>query len=302
MKVSKPNFFVVGAPKCGTTSMYQYLRQHPEVFVSEVKEPYFFGSDLGLAPYWGIRNETDYLALFVDAGDAKRVGEASVWYLYSKTAAREIKEFNPSSKIIIMLRNPVDLLYSLHGQFLRSYNENIQSFEEALQAEEDRRQGRRIPRSAHFPRGLLYRDMVKFSEQLERYYDVFGRRNVFVVVFDDFVKDTPSVYRLLLRFLEVDPSFHPDFNLFNKSAPIRIRQARRFWKTRQGLQRNVDRLIGSYARRAFSDWIDGMGTSLTRPPTMKPETRARLQAEMASEVESLARLLDRDLSHWCRNP
>jgi hypothetical protein len=107
----KPDFFIVGAPKSGTTAMYFYLKQHPEIFMPERKELHFFGSDF-FAPHF-VRDLKDYLKFFEGADNKKRIGEASPWYLYSKRAAFEIKEFNPDADIIIMLRNPVDMMYSL---------------------------------------------------------------------------------------------------------------------------------------------------------------------------------------------
>src|SRR3989339_415720 len=135
----KPDFFIVGAPKSGTTAMCTYLKQHPEIFMPEKKESHFFGTDLNSPRF--IRDKKIYLSLFSKAKDERRVGESSVWYLYSKKAASEIKEFSPSASIIIMLRNPVDMLYSQHSQFLYNGNEDIACFEEALNAEQDRRRG-----------------------------------------------------------------------------------------------------------------------------------------------------------------
>ena len=116
----KPDFFVVGAPKCGTTAICAYLGQHPEVFIPRIKEINFFGSDLtGLR---SARNLNEYLAFF-EPGDGKCCGEGSTWYLFSKTAASEIHRHNPSAKIIIMLRDPVEAMYSLHNQLLYNGNE-----------------------------------------------------------------------------------------------------------------------------------------------------------------------------------
>jgi len=100
----KPNFFIVGAPKCGTTSMTEYLKQHPDIFIPEEKEPHYFGSDLEYPRI--TKTEAQYLRLFSEAQDERRLGEASVWYLFSQRAAQEIYEFNPLSRIIIMLRTP----------------------------------------------------------------------------------------------------------------------------------------------------------------------------------------------------
>ena len=114
---NKPDFFIVGAPKCGTTALYTYLKQHPEIFMSPQKEPQFFANDV-----LGDRRHTctwaEYLSCFAAARGAKRIGEASVAYLGSPCAPKQIKMFNPAAKIIIMLRNPVDMMHSLHNQRL----------------------------------------------------------------------------------------------------------------------------------------------------------------------------------------
>ena len=134
--MKKPNFFIVGAAKCGTTSLYRYLRQHPDVFMPEQKEPNFFGSDLSYR--FPRISQARYLSCFAKAKGETRIGEATTIYLYSEKAAEEIKAFSPEAKIIIMLRNPVDVLYSYHSQQLYSGNEDIPDFEEALRAEVDR--------------------------------------------------------------------------------------------------------------------------------------------------------------------
>ena len=162
-----PNLFIVGAPKCGTTSLDNYLRQHPDVFMSPKKEPHYFGSDL-YAPRF-IRDWETYRVLFSGATDEAVVGEASVWYLYSQNAAREIHSVCPNAKIIIMLRNPVDQMHSLHSQRLYSGLETIRDFEDALAAEADRKRGQRIPPHAHPVEGLFYGDVASYAYQVERY-------------------------------------------------------------------------------------------------------------------------------------
>ena len=139
-KMRRPDFFIVGAPKCGTTAMIDYLKQHPEVFVPDRKELDFFGRDL---VFKGHRlTEEEYLGFFSRATAEKRAGEGSVWYLHSKTAALEIKDFSPNARIIIMLRNPLDMMYSFHSQRLYNGNEDIENFSAALDAEAERTQHR----------------------------------------------------------------------------------------------------------------------------------------------------------------
>src|SRR5665647_751711 len=114
MKLKRPDFFIVGAPKCGTTAMNNYLAQHPDVFMAQ-KEIHYFGSDLKMRVKV---SESEYLNYFQNAEEKKLIGEASVWYLFSEKAAAEIKAFSPQAKIIIMLRDPIDVLHSLHSQHL----------------------------------------------------------------------------------------------------------------------------------------------------------------------------------------
>src|SRR6476620_1237476 len=123
--LKKPNLFILGAPKCGTTSMAYYLSQHPEIFVSPYKEPHYFNLD---SEYRFTFSEKQYLENFKNATSFhKYLVDASVWYLYSKVAVDEILKYNPESKFIVMLRNPVDMFYSLHQQLLFSGIENINS-------------------------------------------------------------------------------------------------------------------------------------------------------------------------------
>ena len=138
-----PNFFIVGAPKCGTTALYAYLAQHPDVFMSDPKEPHYFGSDLDFR-YRRRPSDQQYRSYFAGAGDRRRIGEGSVWYLYSECAADEIGQAVPDARIIVMLRDPVEMIPSLHSQFVYNGHEDL-ALADALAAEEDRAQGRRIP-------------------------------------------------------------------------------------------------------------------------------------------------------------
>lgn len=295
----KPDFFIVGAPKCGTTAMQDYLSQHPEIYMPKRKELHFFGRDLRFS--YERLVEKEYLSYFKNATNEKRVGEASVWYLYSKLAAREIKEFNPCAKIIIMLRNPVDVLYSLHSQFLYGGNEDIIDFRVALAAEEDRKRGFRIPKTAYLIEGLYYSKVVRFSEQVNRYFDVFGRDSVFLIIFDDFESITVKVFKDTLRFLDVEAEFQPNFQIVNPNKKIRsefigknlILNPPRIFRTFKII---VPRLI----RESLLESVKRYNTKYERRPSLDPDLRKSLQMEFASEIESLSNLLGKDLTHWSR--
>lgn len=295
----RPDFFIVGAPKSGTTAMNEYLRQHPQIFMAEPKDTTFFGSDLNfLQP----RISADrYRLLFRGANSVIRVGETSVWYLYSKRAAQEIKAFSPDAKIIVMLRNPVDMLYAQHSEFLYNLNEDITSFEEALDAEEDRKRGERIPKQAHLVEGLFYRETAKYAEQLERYFDIFGRENVHIIIFDDFKRDTLRVFCETLGFLGVDSSFRPEFRVINSNKTFRHRALQKFFITPPLLLPKIlNKITPPPFQGRFFVKLMKLNTRYVKRPSLDPILRRRLQAEFQPEVKRLGKLLGYDLSRWCR--
>lgn len=297
MSEQNPDFFIVGAPKCGTTAMNGYLRQHPQIFMPPVKDTTFFGQDLQFRQP-RISREA-YLSLFESADGATRIGETSVWYLYSRVAAEEIKRFSPAASIIIMLRNPVDMLYAQHSQFLYNRNEDIVDFEAALDAEEERKQGKRIPTLAHLVEGLFYRETVKYSEQVERYFDVFGREQVHVIIFDDFKRDTSVIYRETLAFLGVETSFCPEFRIINSNKALRSRRLQAFLIAPPPFLTAMARVITPHPLRGrLSVWLRRFNRRYVDRPPLDPALRKRLQAEFRSEVERLSQLLGRDLNSW----
>ena len=293
----RPDFFIVGAPKCGTPAMNDYLRRHPHVFMPERKDTTFFGSDLNfLQPRI---SEDTYRQLFQGANGATRVGETSVWYLYSKKAAEEIKAYSPEASIVVMLRNPVDMLYAQHSEFLYNLNEEITSFEEALNAEEDRKRGLRIPRQAHLVEGLFYRDTAKYSEQLERYFDVFGRKKVHVIIFDDFKRNTAAMFCELLEFLDVDPSFRPEFRVINRNKTFRHRPLQKFFIAPPPLLTKIlNKITPQPLQGRFLVKFMRLNTRYIDRPPLSTDLRKRLQAEFQPEVRKIGQLIGRDLSSW----
>ena len=306
---AKPNFFIVGAPKCGTTSLHEYLQRHPNVFMPFYKEPHYFGSDLEGSRFRQFRGQTErYLKLFRDARGEKRIGESSPWYLFSQRAAEEIHAYDPQAKIIIMLRNPVDMMYSMWSQFRYSGNEQIETFEEALAAEPERRRGQRIRRAAHCISGLFYRDMARFCEQVPRYFELFGRDNVKVVIFDDFKSDTAAVYRDILEFLDIDSDFQTTFDIVNPNKEVRLEWLQKLivssgfslmlLKDRLTYLATTHSLLPfSYRTRTVKGVIAAY-TKYERRSPLTADLRQRLARDFQSDIDKLSDLLGRDLSGW----
>ena len=297
--MKKPDFFIVGAPKSGTTAMNEYLKRHPEIFIPDSKELHYFGSDLPFLK-GGIDEVDRYLDLFDKAKNEKRVGEASVWYLFSKKAAHEIKKFSPDADIIIMLRNPVDMLHSQHSQFLKNSNEDILDFEEALEAEDERKKGQRIPESVHFVEGLFYKETVKYSEQVKRYLDVFGPEHVHIIIFDDFKTDVQKVYRDTLEFLRVDPEFTTTFEVINPNSSLRSKRMHDFLQNPPKTVRWVARAVMPFKPVRNFIWkkLGRYNEKFIPRKPMNQELRRKLKEQFSNEVEQLSNLIGRDLSFW----
>jgi hypothetical protein len=299
--VKRPDTFIVGVFKAGTSTMWRELDQHPDVFMSEVKEPMFFGQDL--SSRYRRMTEEEYLALFKGAREDQRAGEASPWYLYSTSAAREINEFNRDARIIVMLRNPVDVMYSQHSQLVFNLREDLTDFGEALAAEADRAEGRRIPADALRPEALLYRHSVRFPEQVGRYLDCFGRERVNFIVFEDLASDPASVYRDTLEFLGLDPTFTIDHRVENANKAPRSKLLQRLmFAPPRPLRGMYGRLRTMPAMHRLRDRLARSNVERATRQSMDPELRRQLTAEFAPQVEELGKLIGRDLSAWSVAP
>jgi len=223
MQETHPNFFIVGAPKCGTTALAHYLSEHPDVFISTPKEPlYFMHPECSLRK---VRNRTHYLKMFRGAKDHTAVGEASVWYLYSDHARTALRENYPEAKVIIMVRNPVDFVSSLHRQQCFAGVEQELDFERAWRASvrysNTLDPNNTIEKNARWQR--CYAELGKHSKYVEAYLDVFGMERVFLVTQAAFASRTQDVYEQILRFLDLPPEGRQVFPRVNQARTYRSR-------------------------------------------------------------------------------
>lgn len=287
----KPNFFIVGAPRCGTSSLRSYLKEHPDIFMSAEKELYFFDSDLRPSG-WQPPSLQQYLANFAAAGDQKIIGEATPSYLRSERAAKDIKAFNPEARIVIMLRNPVDVMHSLHSAALYS-REPLTDFEAAVEADARRKA----------PELIGYREFTDFPRQVQRYLDQFGRQHVHIIIFDDLKEDTASVYRSTLQFLDLDlVGPMPEFSVVNANTNVRHLRLHKNLAQPGGVFRHVARALlpPRLRSRIQRSLLKSNRAAGPRPP-MDPRVRRRLQKEVQPQVEQLSKLLGRDLTGWVRD-
>jgi hypothetical protein len=298
---AKPNFFIVGAPKCGTTALYEYLRPHPNIFMPRIKEPHFFAKDLGTYPR--IKTPEEYAAIFAESTEHHlRVGEASVYYLRSSAAIPGIREFNPDARIIAMFRNPVDMVHSFHSQLLYVAEENESDFEAAWRLQERRSRGLDLPPRSRGSFLLQYAQLAQFGSQTQRLLSVFPRDQVKLILFDDLAASPQAVYDDVIGFLGIPHDHRSSFPRINDNKRARVDWLRRFARKPPPVLRSAVRKlkegVGAEGLGAMKKKMVELNTVKERRPPLSPAFRAELVEAFREEVGLLARLLDRDLSHW----
>lgn len=279
-----PDLFIIGAPKCGTTSLAGYLGERDDVFVCDPKEPHHFSDDIG----WHLTpDRAAYLDLFRAAGERHaRVCDASVFYLYSDAAVPAILEFSPDARFIVMVRNPVEMAISMHGEARLDGTEDIADVEAAWQAHE--RDG-----NAGRPPIMHYREAAKNGALLQRLFRRVERHRVHVIVFDDFQRDTAAEYRKTLAFLELPDDGRSAFPVHNAMKPVKwYRLHKLLVRARSGLKRiGID--IHGTGLMAFVIRVSG-----ARRAPVSPAFRRQLAETFAADIDLLGQLLERDLGHW----
>ena len=295
---NRPTFFCVGAAKSGTTALHNYLRQHPDIYMPIKKEIHHFAPDLLKADdFW--LNMEKYLSLFRKAKSCQIIGETSVLYLLSEKSATEIKKFEPEAKVIIILRNPIEVIKSRHTQLVFNGEENITDFEETLKIEEERKLGKNLPPNTRIIKKHLPLYSVSFAEQTERFMNVFDKSQLSIVIYDDFIANPIEEIKKLYKFLGVDDSFTPTLKTVNARKKVKSRKLQNGFKAFSN--KILERFLDENQVEAFRLWLENINSVYVEPEKMKPETRAMLTQKLKPEIEKLSTLLNRDLSHWLNN-
>ena len=209
----KPNLYILGARKCGTTSLHYWLDDHPDIFMSKPKEPHYFNTDHN---HRDALTDSDYQSYFKGRKKEQVVGESSVWYLYSKEAVPNILKFNSCAKFIVCLRDPVDMVHSLYRQKVFSGDETIKNFRSAWEAQTERVEGRQIPVTCREPSTLLYGKVCSLGAQVEQLLRHVKSEHVYFVTLKEMSKNPQKVYRHILDFLDLTYFDKKDFEVKNK--------------------------------------------------------------------------------------
>ncbi|MEC4893381.1 MAG: sulfotransferase domain-containing protein [Oscillatoria sp. PMC 1051.18] len=298
--MKKPNFFIIGAPKCGTTALSEYLKTHPNVYLSSPKEPHYFAEAEFNTP--NLKTWEQYLKLFEEATDKHlAIGEASVHYLYSSIALQRIYEYNSKAKIIAMFRNPVDLVYSYHSQLVYNYDEDEKDFEKAWSLQKSRQEGFNLPKLAQNPYVFQYKSIGQLGSQVEKLLQIFPSEQVKLILFDEFKSSTATIYREVLEFLELPDDGRVDFPRINANRKHKIA-----WlgiiteKTPPSLMKTAaiaKKVLGVESFGLVNKIRQTNREEFKRKP-LSSDFRAKLIEEFSTEIDTLSRVLQKDLTNW----
>jgi Sulfotransferase domain len=296
-----PDVVIVGAPKCGTTSLYTYLSGHPGIFTSPIKEPNFFCLDtpgLRVVNRW-----IDYQGLFRAARAEQLRLEASTAYLLSPVAVPAILEANPHAKIIVAVRDPIEMIVSYHAQKLYAFEEDQTDFGLAWELSAHRARGELVSDRCRAPTYLDYKSVARLGGQVARMVRIVPSDQLLVVLFDNLTRDAERTYGMVLDFLDLAPDGRKNFAVANPRKTHAWPALSRMIVKAPRLLQNSKQL----ARRAFPRLSKSAGRlvhGLLQRPTPRtaiaPDLRLRLVNELRPDIERLAQLLDRDLAGWTR--
>ena len=288
-----PNFIIIGAAKAGTTALYHYLAEHPQVFMSTLKETNFFafGLDAKGRQLYGdpdvhrypVQTLADYENLFANAGTAAAIGEASPIYLECPQSAGRIRDLIPNARIICSLRHPVDRAYSNYLMYLRRRRRRVEPGRDLTPASEWA-----LPDSRWMQLG-------RYHGQLIRYFDTFPRSNIHVSLSDDLKRDTPGVTRDLYRFLEVDPAFEPDL-----ATPHNVGGTLgNTWLESVLTAGALKATLEPWVPTPLANWVRRIRTRNLQPaPALPAGLKRELTRHFADDIRQTSQLIGRNLDHW----
>ncbi|MBX2845298.1 MAG: sulfotransferase domain-containing protein [Saprospiraceae bacterium] len=300
--MTKANLFIVGAPKCGTTSLFDYLCQHKAINGSSTKEPFFFSPDVRATntPF----PIADYHDLFDFSTPHKYYLESTTWYLYSSEAAREIFNYHPDAKIIIMLRNPIELMVSLYNFRMYYGTENAPSIISAIKEGEEIQHGTVKKKSTSLAeKQYSYLGVASYAHQIKRYQKIFPGSNIHFIKFDDFKSDTSSSVKDVMLFLGEDPNFSFETkSISNQGKEVKSKKL-------NDLLSNPPKPLKSIAQILFDEksrskiYRQGQKLISRKPDPQKRETQKQEIAQVygdgfLDDIKTTETLTNLDLRDW----
>lgn len=286
-----PNFLVIGAAKAGTTSLYAYLKQHPQVYMSPMKGTGFFDCEGEKLNYQGpgdmqrrlpINNLKDYCAMFKGVSGEIAIGEACTDYLYSAKAPERIYHYIPDVKLIAILRDPAQRAYSQYIGNVRDGYEPQADFAQALAEEEERIVNNWHLRWHYKQRGFYY-------TQLKRYFKIFDPKQIKVFLYEDYLYKPKEFLKDIFKLLEVDDTFIP-----NMDVKRNVSKTPKNEQIYQSLTFAKDKL--PFGKTMLNLWLERILPA--DKPKLAPEIRQQLISDYQEDILKLQNLIERDLSRW----
>ncbi|MCU7960519.1 MAG: sulfotransferase [gamma proteobacterium symbiont of Bathyaustriella thionipta] len=295
------SFYIIGAPRCGTTALSKVLGENPQVSFAKPKEAHFLGDD------YTDRSVQEIQHLYLEhfhpnlSLTTRAIGDGSVSYLYSPDAIRQALRLDPDARFIVLVRNPLDMLRSYHQRLLFLLDEEVADFASAWNLQQERAAGQKLPDTCREPRALQYGNIGSLGRHVEQLFEVAGADRCEVVVFDDFVKDPRAVYLRLLEFIGIDDDGRSKFNATRSNAGYKSRWLQQYsmnpppWVyhlIRISNAKSLSRLKGIRKR------IKKFNRAKAKAQPMDPAMQTVLRDYYREDVARLSTLLKRDLSGW----
>ena len=293
-----PNFVLIGAQKAGTTAIAHYLAQHPQIYMSSMKEPGFFDFEDHPPNFKGPQDQSlytsviskfdDYVKLFDAVTDEIAIGEATTWYLYSKRAPHRIKHYIPEAKLIVILRNPVDRAFSAYMHAIRDEREHL-DFKAALEAE-----NQRIAEGWEYL--WHYKTISQYSQQLNNYFSIFNPNQIRIYLYEDLCNQPEALLEDIFDYLGVDQTFKPQvFTRLNISGKKKSLAIDELLKDKHPLKRFLKPLLPVKLRKQMANRVRILNSSRSECPQV---IKRKLIEDLREDILTLQNLIDRDLSHW----
>lgn len=295
----KVDFFIVGFPKCGTTALYSCLAQHPNICFSTIKEPFYFSTDFPNRQV--ITSSSQYQNLFKHHKSGQLRGEATACYIYSDSAPERIANLYPAAKIIILIRQPVEMIQSLHANQVRVFDEPLKKLEDAWDAQSKRAAGELIPANCREPAFLQYANMGRQAHHIQRFQNYFSADQQKIFFFDDWKENSQLLFDQVCHFLGIPtqaipaPEKNSALSYMNKRHE-NVGRIIRFITQNPTLLRLKNKF--GIMNLQSEKWIRKHLMQPSLPPTLSPECNDEILATLEADIQQLETLTGRSLTHW----
>lgn len=303
MEQMKIDFFIIGAPKCGTTAVDQYLSAHERIFMGTKEMHHFLTDHPDL--YQHYQNPDNYFNDFQDAQSAQTIGESSVFYFYSDQAIKNILEHNPQAKIIVFLRNPIELIPSLHQQFIKTLYEQDPVLKRAFQDSKKRNLEGYLPVIQNNSWLLDYQDMGMLGKRLDSIKQIVPENQLHIIFYDDLKQNPRALYTDLLAFLGVPDDGREEFARYNARGTYRSKALASFLKHPPKFLKTIWHVVKPALNKVgLADLYDRMvkaNQKEIKREKIDPCFQQNLKDHFTEDIKVIETITKRDLSHWYKN-